>query len=456
MMKKLLCVTIAALLIFSIAACTKTEELTQETKTLAEKESTDSVQATEETQDTKTEEAAMEIAGKVTIFFPEITTWPGYMPAMEQFEAAYPSIELDFSSVKNDQYMSSLWTRVAANDIPDVFMAYYGTPYYGSFINKDMLMDITNESFTDRLTDVGKSVVEVNGKIYGIPMNSQVIGTLYNKDIYTELGLTPPTTWEEFLANCETIKNADMTPIALGIKDAFVVQMLPYTIWPTVLYGENPDFEQQRIEGTVKYNSPEWKKALEMNFEVFDKGYTNTGALGVSYDQSLEMFATGQAVMLHMGDWCVDSIKTINPDINAGFFLTPAPEGYKQAVPSQPGGAFVIYKDTEYPEASKKYVEAMATDPEYYYQWNKSPLQPFKDAPEVEDPLYKEFAVAYNSTDIAYGFVASNWINSSLQDVFMRGMQDVYAGQKTITELAEEMDEQFEKILPEYLKGLEE
>ena len=446
MMKRLLSILILLALLVSVAAgCSK--QKTDDTGTTAAK--TDTI-----TQAVTTEESKA-IEGKVNVFFSEVTTWPGFMPAMEEFKKDNPGIDVDFSSVKNDQYMSTLQTRTAANDVPDVFLLYYGIPYYVNFINKGLLMDITDEKFMDRLTDTNKELMKVNGRIYGVPNNVQVIGTLYNKDIYKELNLSIPKTWEEFLSNCETIKKAGKTPIALGIKDAFVVQMLPYTLWPSLLYADKQDFEQQRIDGKVKYNSLEWKKALELTFDVFNKGYTNTGALGVSYDQSLEMFATGKAVMLHMGDWCVDSLQKINPELNMGFFLTPAPAGIETAAPGQPNGIFVIGKNAQSPEAAKKYVEGMATDPKYYYQWNKSSLQSLKDAPASTNPVYQEFADAYSKATKTYGFVASNWINSSLQDVYMRAMQDVYAGQKTVDQLAEELDAQFEKILPEYQKGLE-
>lgn len=442
MIKRLLSIVVSVAMLVSITAgCGNKVEVTPTT-------------AASQASSSAVSETPKAITGKVNVFFPEVTTWPNFMPAMDQFKADNPGIEVDFSSVKNDQFLSTLQTRTAANDVPDVFLLYYGMPYYNNYIKKGVLLDLTKESFMNRLTDSSKELMKVDGKIYGVPINVQVIGTLYNKDIYKELNLSIPKTWEDFIANCEAIKKAGKTPIALGVKDAFVVQMLPYTLWPSTLYGATPGFEEKRIAGTVKYNSPEFKKAMELTFEVFKKGYTNTGVLGVSYDQSLEMFATGKAAMLHMGDWCVDSLLKTNPKLNAGFFSTPPPKGFELVSTAQPGGAFVISKTAKSLDAAKKYVESMSTDPKYYYQWNKSSLQSLKDAPASTDPLYKEFADAYLGTSKAYGFVASNWISASLQDVFMRSMQDVYAGTKTVDQIGEDLDAQFEKILPEYQKGL--
>ncbi len=400
-------------------------------------------------------EADPVVKGTVEVFVPEVTTWPDYMPTLEQFKSDFPDINVEFSSVKNDQYTAAIQTKIASNDIPDVFFGWVGIANFVNYINRGIAMDLTGSPFLERLTEAGKKSVEYKGKYYGVPINVQIIGTIYNKKIYQELGLSIPKTWEEFLANCETIKNAGKVPIALGIKDNFVTQMLPYSIWPSVLYGKKKDFEQQVLEGKAKYNSPEWTKALEMTLDIYEKGYTNTGVLGVSYDQQLEMFATEQAVMLNMGDWCVDTIKQTNPDIQAGFFPTPPLSGYELTLESQPGGVYIISNTCESPDVAKKFLEEMLTNPKYYYKWNKSPIQSLKDAPAPTDETYMDFAAAYNSAKDVYPFINQYWINSSMGDTFCRDMQDVYAGNKSIEDLAKDMDTVFQKLLPDYLESLE-
>lgn len=397
--------------------------------------------------------AAGAIKGSISVFTPESNTWPEYVPTIEKFMKDFPDIKVDFGSVKHDQYIASLQTKFAANDLPDVFMGFVGIAQYENYIKRGYLMDLTGEPFLDRLTDAARKGVEYQGKVYGVPINVQLIGIIYNKAMYRKAGISVPTTWEELMANCEALKKAGMTPFTLGVKDSYVAQFLPYTIWPSTLYGRVRDFEAQRVARKVKYDSPEWKKALEMNFEVFRKGYTNEGVLGLSYDQMIEMFATEKAAMVAVGDWCVEALRKINPKLDAGFFATPAPKGYDLVLESQTGGVFVIWRDSKSPAAAKKFVQEFVTNPDYYYKWNGSPIQSLKGAPVPTDPLYKEFADVYKNGKNAYPFINQMWINASLGDTFCRAMQDVYAGTKTVDDLAKEFDEAFEKILPEYLKG---
>jgi len=48
-------------------------------------------------------------------------------------------------------------------------------------------------------------------RIYGVPFASQTLFVFYNKQIYEELGLKVPETWDEFLANCAVAKKSRLS-----------------------------------------------------------------------------------------------------------------------------------------------------------------------------------------------------------------------------------------------------
>lgn len=45
-------------------------------------------------------------------------------------------------------------------------------------------------------------------KLYGVPFTMTTVAVIYDKNVYKELGLSVPATWEEFEKNCEAIKAA--------------------------------------------------------------------------------------------------------------------------------------------------------------------------------------------------------------------------------------------------------
>jgi raffinose/stachyose/melibiose transport system substrate-binding protein len=57
------------------------------------------------------------------------------------------------------------------------------------------------------------------GKIYAVPMEQDLMGVYYNRDLFKKLGLEVPKTYAEFKAVVEKLKEAGAVPIAFGNKD---------------------------------------------------------------------------------------------------------------------------------------------------------------------------------------------------------------------------------------------
>ena len=56
--------------------------------------------------------------------------------------------------------------------------------------------------------------------MYGIPFDIGMVGFWYNKDLFTQAGITaPPATWAELLDAVRKLKAAGITPVALAGKD---------------------------------------------------------------------------------------------------------------------------------------------------------------------------------------------------------------------------------------------
>ena len=61
--------------------------------------------------------------------------------------------------------------------------------------------------------------VNADGMQYGIPFRLDCKLFFYNKAIFDEHNLTVPTTWDEFINVCETLKAAGITPISFGNQE---------------------------------------------------------------------------------------------------------------------------------------------------------------------------------------------------------------------------------------------
>ncbi len=53
-----------------------------------------------------------------------------------------------------------------------------------------------------------------------MPFNAGMVGFWYNKDLFAQAGIdAPPATWDGLLEQIQTLKDAGITPIAVGAGD---------------------------------------------------------------------------------------------------------------------------------------------------------------------------------------------------------------------------------------------
>src|SRR5580704_12675152 len=120
----------------------------------------------------------------------------------------------------------------------------------------DLLQSITPSLYTSAglLTPFSSSWINANfilpnnikGKDYVPPTNSQIIPLVYyNKSMFAKAGITPPTTWAQFMTDCAKLKAAGIVPIELGGHDSFAAAMPLTGALSADVLGADPNWIQQ-------------------------------------------------------------------------------------------------------------------------------------------------------------------------------------------------------------------
>ena len=92
------------------------------------------------------------------------------------------------------------------------------------------MLDLTDymkkDDYVSRFVPAALTNTSFDGKIYGVPVeNTSVAVIWYNKAIFTELGLTPPATYDELLSVIGTLKENGIAPFALANKTKWTSSM---------------------------------------------------------------------------------------------------------------------------------------------------------------------------------------------------------------------------------------
>jgi len=356
----------------------------------------------------------------------------------QMFSKENPDITIEFESANTDQYIPTLQTRLAADDAPDIFGVFPGMKFYPQAA-AGYLMDLSDQPWVAKLMTAAKASATYHGNVYTMPVDQNVIGVVYNKKMFTDLHLAVPTTWDEFLRVCETIKNADIVPLALGNKDLWVTQLIPYAMAASAIYRDTPDWDQQRYEGTVKFVTSPWGKMMEDYLDLEKKGYFNTSSLGTTYDQTMNLIATGKAAMVVNGSWILPGIQRIVPDIQLGMFPLPyAGANEKVYVASAVSTTITIASGTEYPEEAKKYLEFWARpDIAAMYITDRKAFPVLVGITPELDPAAAEM-LPYIEVGTS-PFPDQSW-PIGVQDTMFKAIQGVFTGSMTIEQMLQEMD----------------
>ncbi|HEX3512388.1 MAG TPA: extracellular solute-binding protein [Trebonia sp.] len=237
----------------------------------------------------------------------------------------------------------------------------------------DLLESITPSLYTsaDLLTPFPSSWINANfilpntikGENYIPPTNSQIIPLVYyNKALFSKAGVTPPTTWAEFMADCAKLKAAGIVPIELGGKDSFAAAMPLTGALSADVLGSDPKWIQQRYAGSVKFSDPDVVAAATKMRTLVTDNYFEPDALSVSYAQSITNFNAGDAAMYPMGSWYLGSIPK-NEWNNIGVFPWPTNNG-SLVIPFSLGGSMAVSSKTPDSAAAFKFAESWSLNPD--------------------------------------------------------------------------------------------
>ena len=240
-------------------------------------------------------------------------------------------------------------TRLSTGDMQDVFN-YNSGSLFQALAPKTTLTPLTDESWVSKLTDEFKVTTSTDGETYGAPYGTSFGGgIMYNKKVYSDLGLSVPTTWDEFIENSKKIKAAGITPILQTYGDTWTSQLFVLgsfanitatdSKWPTQ-YTDN--------DSSAKYSKAPALAGFEHTQEVFDEGLVNEDYASLTNVNGLKELAEGTAAQYPMITNTISNVVQSNPDQvdDIGYFALPADDASDTRMTIWEPNALYIPKST--------------------------------------------------------------------------------------------------------------
>ncbi|MDI6770022.1 MAG: ABC transporter substrate-binding protein [Anaerolineales bacterium] len=253
----------------------------------------------------------------------------------EVFNALYPGVEIINAAIAGGGGTVAkpvLVTRLAGGDPPDAFQVHVGQEIlmYSPEQYIQPLDDLYAEQGWDQIFPQDLlPLLQNNGHYWLVPVNIHRGNVLwYNKQIFEENGLTPPTTFDEFFAICETLQAKGITPYGFGNgggwEDGFTFESF-------ILGTLGPEGYKSLWAGATPWTDPGVTQALENYWKAL--GYANTDHAAISWDGAAQLIVEGKAAMFIHGDW------------TNGYFIAKAFDGFGWAAAPGSVGSFHVISD---------------------------------------------------------------------------------------------------------------
>ncbi|WP_226670891.1 ABC transporter substrate-binding protein [Metabacillus litoralis] len=279
---------------------------------------------------------------------------------IKEFEAEHPNIKVKLETVGGGaDYGAALKAKFASGEEPDIFNN-------GGFkeleLWKEHLADLSNEPWAEHVLPIGKvPTTDEDGKLYGMPVNLEGYGFIYNKDLFEKAGITEaPKTMTELKAAAQKLKDNDITPFAAGYAEWWVIGQHLLNI-PFAQQDDPEAFIAGLYDGSSSIVDNEQFKQFKDVIDTEIK-FANENPITTDYNTQVTLFASGETAMLQQGNWTENMIYEINPDMNMGFLPIPLnDEADADVLPVGVPNNWVLNQGSENLEEAKTFLNWMVS-----------------------------------------------------------------------------------------------
>ena len=276
----------------------------------------------------------------------------------------------DSSATSDEAFKSRIIMDFEAGSEPDVLFFFNGVDA-NQFVEqgKVVSVDEIRESYPDYAGNMKDDLLgasPADGVNYSVPVNGYWEGMFVNKQVLEEAGVEVPTadmTWDEFLAECEAIKEAGFTPIAASLQE------IPHYWFEYAIYNfQSPETHNTVPESVDDEYGQAWVSGLNDIKALYEAGYFPENTLTATDAETFQLFTGDKAAFLIDGSWKIGGIAEAVDDIE-NFTVVNVPGKGDRKTTDEIGGLSMGYyitrkawDDEEKRDAAVSFVSFMTSD----------------------------------------------------------------------------------------------
>jgi len=259
--------------------------------------------------------------------------WEWLDKAVDDFKKENANIDVQISKYGTDPIKENLKLAANSKTLPDMWFTWGGS--LGSFypengLTQDLTQIAKDHKYAELYNKAALDMSTYDGKLSGIPLHLNVLGMWYPNSVYEKANLKPPTTFADFEAQLQTLKDSGVTPLAFGSKGGWHTMRLTEALLEH--YG-GPDLHDKLTSLNASWNDPAVVKTFEKLKAYTDKGYFPKGYVSLDPQEAEALIYQQKAGLINEGTWFDRNLNTNATDAkNYSVFKFPTEQ--KPARPS--------------------------------------------------------------------------------------------------------------------------
>lgn len=359
-----------------------------------------------------------------------------YNEIIAEFEKSHPSIKVNYTAHEATSYNTILTTALAGGSGPDIIH----TRSYGSLENiakpgylepLDGQVDLSLLSADELLG----TTLRADGHVYAVPFASQTVLVYVNKDIMDANNVAIPSTWAEFKASAQKLKDAGITPLANGTADGWTVEVMSGAFMPN-FYGQ--EFFGEVTSGATNFEDARYVNALN-EFSQLSQ-FMPQGFEGVDNATMKQLFTSGRAAMFVGGSWEINGFR----EAGLNFDIMPGPSavaGGDRMVATWLDGGYAVNAASENKAAALEFIRFTATQEFGQLLTDKLGNVSTIEGAVSSDEKLAQIAQMHGEATPYIMLVAYRFNKPTGSTLLQNGLQELMAGSKSADQVAKDVNE---------------
>ncbi|MFI5889946.1 ABC transporter substrate-binding protein [Actinoplanes sp. NPDC051513] len=241
--------------------------------------------------------------------------------ALTKVVEGYTKNKVTLNTIAIETFRAQLPTYLNSGNPPDVLTWYAGS-VARDYASKGFLLDVsdlwTGSGPCAGFSPALKELSTADGKQIFVPTNYYWWGVFYRKSAFQEWGVQVPTTWDEFIQVCKTIKSKGVAPISMGTGSTPWVASGWFDYLDLRINGA--EFHRELLAGKHSFDGPEVKAVMDHYRQLVE--YIDPKGRSYSWQDAVTPLNSKKAGMYLIGAFITSAVPADGVD-DLDFFRVP-------------------------------------------------------------------------------------------------------------------------------------